>query len=305
MNGWVEYPILGRMISADPLLGDLTDPQSLNRYSYVRNNPLALTDPSGFDAQEDDKRNNYGRVNPTLTTILVNVTYARVESGHWVTSVNGGPEVIGEAYSNIVDIFTRTLDVSWDSELGDIDVGGRWNDGSAAWQALADALTTRAVPIQETREGDALVASAGGAERHTSPAEQQNGQRNIKEGAAIVAYLLSSGRWQPSGMDRVHLTGIVQDPRGITATSDGKYGHIGGASQWTYVGRPGEPGNAVGRIVMFADGYGSVGASVNTIAHELGHGTLTVLDPFARQHEWQANSYGSAAEGLYFQLFSP
>ncbi len=48
MNGRVQDPILGRMISADPLLGDLTDPQSLNRYSYVRNNPLALTDPSGF-----------------------------------------------------------------------------------------------------------------------------------------------------------------------------------------------------------------------------------------------------------------
>ncbi len=48
MNGRVQDPILGRMMSADPLLGDLTDPQSLNRYSYVRNNPLALTDPSGF-----------------------------------------------------------------------------------------------------------------------------------------------------------------------------------------------------------------------------------------------------------------
>jgi len=55
MNGRVQDPILGRMLSADPMLGDLTDPQSLNRYSYVRNNPLGLTDPSGFDAQEDEK----------------------------------------------------------------------------------------------------------------------------------------------------------------------------------------------------------------------------------------------------------
>jgi len=48
MNGRVQDPIIGRMISADPLIGDLTNPQTLNRYSYVMNNPLSFTDPSGF-----------------------------------------------------------------------------------------------------------------------------------------------------------------------------------------------------------------------------------------------------------------
>jgi RHS repeat-associated protein len=48
MNGRVQDPIIGRMLSPDPVLGDLGDPQSLNRYSYVRNNPLGLTDPTGF-----------------------------------------------------------------------------------------------------------------------------------------------------------------------------------------------------------------------------------------------------------------
>jgi len=40
---------VGRFTSPDPMnLGaDLLDPQSWNAYAYVRNNPLALVDPSG------------------------------------------------------------------------------------------------------------------------------------------------------------------------------------------------------------------------------------------------------------------
>jgi hypothetical protein len=35
-------------MSPDPLGGKLLDPQTLNKYSYVRNNPLNLTDPTGL-----------------------------------------------------------------------------------------------------------------------------------------------------------------------------------------------------------------------------------------------------------------
>jgi RHS repeat-associated protein len=48
-----EYtPVLGRWFSPDPYYGsyDITNPQSMNRYSYVLNNPLASVDPSGLEA---------------------------------------------------------------------------------------------------------------------------------------------------------------------------------------------------------------------------------------------------------------
>jgi RHS repeat-associated protein len=44
-------PQQGRWMSPDPYSGsyDAGNPQSFNRYSYVMNNPVALTDPSGLD----------------------------------------------------------------------------------------------------------------------------------------------------------------------------------------------------------------------------------------------------------------
>ncbi len=48
MNGRVYDAEIGRFISADPHVQDVTNMQSLNRYSYVLNNPLSYTDPSGY-----------------------------------------------------------------------------------------------------------------------------------------------------------------------------------------------------------------------------------------------------------------
>lgn len=48
MNGRVYDPTIGRFLSADPNIQAPENIQSLNRYSYVMNNPLSYTDPSGF-----------------------------------------------------------------------------------------------------------------------------------------------------------------------------------------------------------------------------------------------------------------
>jgi RHS repeat-associated protein len=48
MNGRVYDALVGRMISADPTVPDPMNAQAWNRYSYVGNDPLAFTDPSGF-----------------------------------------------------------------------------------------------------------------------------------------------------------------------------------------------------------------------------------------------------------------
>ncbi|MCC7200238.1 MAG: RHS repeat-associated core domain-containing protein, partial [Gammaproteobacteria bacterium] len=50
MGGRVYDPVVGRFLSADPVVQAPWDGQSLNRYAYVFNNPLSYTDPTGFQA---------------------------------------------------------------------------------------------------------------------------------------------------------------------------------------------------------------------------------------------------------------
>jgi RHS repeat-associated protein len=57
-NGWLLHEwqtdtrrytqSASRWFTPDPLGGDVTNPQSLNRYAYVLNNPTSLTDPMGL-----------------------------------------------------------------------------------------------------------------------------------------------------------------------------------------------------------------------------------------------------------------
>jgi RHS repeat-associated protein len=64
---------LGRFMSPDPMGGHKEDPQTLNKYAYVRNNPLNLTDPTGLDfnltCSGKDTATCHGGVQGTTTTI--------------------------------------------------------------------------------------------------------------------------------------------------------------------------------------------------------------------------------------------
>lgn len=67
MNGRIFDPMLGRFASADPFIQDPMRSQSFNRYSYAMNQPLTLTDPSGFFSL-GDLVNPFSRRNPLSPT---------------------------------------------------------------------------------------------------------------------------------------------------------------------------------------------------------------------------------------------
>ena len=52
MNGRVYDPTLGRFLQADPFIQEPSNTQSYNRYSYVLNNPLKYTDPTGYLSEQ-------------------------------------------------------------------------------------------------------------------------------------------------------------------------------------------------------------------------------------------------------------
>ncbi len=56
-NARFYSPKLGRFISADSIVPSAANPQAFNRYSYVLNNPLRYTDPTGHRNCEEDGYN--------------------------------------------------------------------------------------------------------------------------------------------------------------------------------------------------------------------------------------------------------
>jgi RHS repeat-associated protein len=67
-NARYYLPGVGRFVSADTIVPDSTNPQSWNKYSYVYNNPLRYTDPTGHYIFEDDPSEPY--IPPTLPSYV-------------------------------------------------------------------------------------------------------------------------------------------------------------------------------------------------------------------------------------------
>ena len=98
MNGRVYDPVVGRFLSPDPNVQSPNDLQSYNRYSYVFNNPLRYTDPTGYFSVSGALPGiliglvtigacvavpGVGCVVATVITTLANVELARGEGASW------------------------------------------------------------------------------------------------------------------------------------------------------------------------------------------------------------------------------
>ena len=58
MGGRMYDPRLGRFMSVDPVVAGATDTAAWNSYAYVKNRPLSLTDPTGFEPEGEGDPNS-------------------------------------------------------------------------------------------------------------------------------------------------------------------------------------------------------------------------------------------------------
>ena len=121
-------PFLGRFISADTIVPSPAEPQDLNRYTYVRNNPLLYVDPSGHGGPEDWLR-------------------ALAESGPVGEAlVVGMSEVVEKFNEYREDIFFPDADTTFGERLEACTVvgGGSALLAAAGTEVVAGTLTTAA-----------------------------------------------------------------------------------------------------------------------------------------------------------------
>jgi RHS repeat-associated protein len=179
---------MGRFLSPDPIAGTLANPQSLNRYVYVLNNPLVLTDPTGMivdwedsDKGDDGKTNDQRAYEKRIDQLLgsksakdrkrgagLQKTYQRLQDSKAtfeVTNGNGNNEGAGDIEYNGNDHFTINLSGSDASNFStgqktahEFEHGRQVLDGELSFQQGADGKW-KPYAYDDTDEAKAYAAS--------------------------------------------------------------------------------------------------------------------------------------------------
>ncbi len=158
MNGRVYDPVLGRFLSPDPNVQTADDLQSYNRYSYVLNNPLRYTDPTGYfswgsfeaalpgvflglmGAAACIGTSGVGCALIGIATALMTSTVARIEGASWAQVGTGF--IIGAISGNIGGSAGSLLGNALGAEAGTAADFAAAEVGGAVGGAIGGALST-------------------------------------------------------------------------------------------------------------------------------------------------------------------
>jgi hypothetical protein len=105
MNGRIYDPELGRFLSPDPIVQIPEYSQNFNRYSYVLNNPLNATDPSGFSfiSKAFSKIGSFIKENWRTLAVIVVVAFLALNP-YGIAFINGltsavAPGLVGASWT--------------------------------------------------------------------------------------------------------------------------------------------------------------------------------------------------------------
>lgn len=247
MNGRVYDPTLGRFLSVDPVIATATNGQALNPYSYVLNNPLSLTDPSGYTTEcptgqtcPNDSGLKPGQTaqvsyTPTGSHVAVTITATVQADGNVAISTNAGNN--SQVAQNIKSAANATF-----------------GNGATNTQGAADALrgngqdaTSQTKTVQV-----ATVNNATGGQGNQNAAPQRLSYDDVKKlvhdnnesgqsDELITAMTWKESRFDPSAKSsdpNSTATGLMQ----VTKTADKDLVRLkGSAYSWDKVTDPKNP----------------------------------------------------------------
>ncbi len=129
MNARVYDPELGRFLSADTYVQDPGDSQSYNRYSYVRNNPLKYTDPSGhfLAALVAGIANLFTAVTTLSTATMIVAGAALGFAVSTITALINGASIGDALRAGAIGAIFGMVSAGVSFGIGEVFSGGFWN----------------------------------------------------------------------------------------------------------------------------------------------------------------------------------
>jgi RHS repeat-associated protein len=156
----------GRFTSPDPVGGSLADPQTLNKYAYVRNNPLNLTDPTGLYACADDAKDATEHCTSDSDQLFEAARQRDLQSKNG--DVRRAAAAYGKPGEEVVDERGDKVTV------GFADLGKRSEGGETVSQLSANGavpISVSSVTINSRSQGTALEATVGHEGSHVADAQ--------------------------------------------------------------------------------------------------------------------------------------
>lgn len=155
MNGRVYDPTIGRFISADPVVQDSSDMQAYNRYTYVRNNPLSLTDPSGYSWFSKKRIQRFFhkavKIGAVVGAFVIGTALAQpwtsyaLVAGGFLSSVTSA-KISGASNGQALLSGLRSIPISLVLAASANQIGGVFNDGllKASAHGLSNGIVSQA-----------------------------------------------------------------------------------------------------------------------------------------------------------------